>query len=247
MGEKAAVGLRIKILSAVAALLLAAPSQAQDAAVDLALILAVDVSMSIDEGEAGVQRIGYIHALRDERVAEAIRSGPIGRIAITYMEWSSIYHQRVVVPWRVVSDLQSARAFAAELDEAALKSGSTTSISGGIDFAVKLFEDSGYEATRRVIDISGDGYSDYGRPPVEARDDAMAKEITINGLAIMNKRADWKQASPEDLDQYYRDNVIGGPGSFYIAVHSLNDFSQSVLQKLILEIASLKAPETPRG
>ncbi len=247
MGEKAAVGLRIKILSAVAALLLAAPSQAQDAAVDLALILAVDVSMSIDEGEAGVQRIGYIHALRDERVAEAIRSGPIGRIAITYMEWSSIYHQRVVVPWRVVSDLQSARAFAAELDEAALKSGSTTSISGGIDFAVKLFEDSGYEATRRVIDISGDGYSDYGRPPVEARDDAMAKEITINGLAIMNKRADWKQASPEDLDQYYRDNVIGGPGSFYIAVRSLNDFSQSVLQKLILEIASLKAPETPRG
>jgi hypothetical protein len=241
------MGLRIKILSAVAALFLAAPSQAQDAAVDLALILAVDVSMSIDEGEAGVQRIGYIHALRDERVAEAIRSGPIGRIAITYMEWSSIYHQRVVVPWRVVSDLQSARAFAAELDEAALKSGSTTSISGGIDFAVKLFEDSGYEATRRVIDISGDGYSDYGRPPVEARDDAMAKEITINGLAIMNKRADWKQASPEDLDQYYRDNVIGGPGSFYIAVHSLNDFSQSVLQKLILEIASLKAPETPRG
>ncbi len=241
------MGLRIKILSALAALLLAAPSQAQDTAVDLALILAVDVSMSIDEGEAGVQRIGYIHALRDERVAEAIRSGPIGKIAVTYMEWSSIYHQRVVVPWRVISDLESARAFAAELDEAALKSGSTTSISGGIDFAVKLFDESGVEATRRVIDISGDGYSDYGRPPVEARDEALAKGITINGLAIMNKRADWKQAAPDDLDQYYRDNVIGGPGSFYIAVHNLNDFSQSVLQKLILEIASLEAPRTPRG
>ena len=242
-----AIGLRIKILSGVAALLVAAPSQAQDAAVDLALILAVDVSMSIDEGEAGVQRIGYIHALRDGRVAEAIRSGPIGRIAVTYMEWSSIYHQRVVVPWRLISDLESARAFAAELDEAELKSGSTTSISGGIDFAVKLFDDSGYEATRRVIDISGDGYSDYGRPPMEARDEAVDKGVTINGLAIMNKRADWKQASPEDLDQYYRDNVIGGPGSFYIAVHNLNDFSQSVLQKLILEIASLKTPRQPHG
>ncbi len=243
------MGLRMKIVCALAALLLAAPSQAQEGttAVDLALILAVDVSMSIDEGEAGVQRIGYIHALRDERVAEAIRSGPIGKIAVTYMEWSSIYHQRVVVPWRIISDLESARAFAAELDEAALKSGSTTSISGGIDFAVKLFDESGVEATRRVIDISGDGYSDYGRPPVEARDEALAKGITINGLAIMNKRADWKQAAPDDLDQYYRDNVIGGPGSFYIAVHNLNDFSQSVLQKLILEIASLEMPRIPRG
>lgn len=243
------MNLRIKFMSAIAALFLVTPSQAQnqDTAVDLALILAVDVSMSIDEGEAGVQRIGYIHALRDERVAEAIRSGPIGKIAVTYMEWSSIYHQRVVVPWRVISSLESARTFAAELDEAALKSGSTTSISGGIDFAVKLFEESGVEATRQVIDISGDGYSDYGRPPEEARDEAIAKGITINGLAIMNKRADWKQAAPDDLDKYYRDNVIGGPGSFYIAVHSLNDFSQSVLQKLILEIASLKNRKKQRS
>jgi hypothetical protein len=236
------MNLQLKLVSAIAALLFMAPSEAQDTAVDLALILAVDVSMSIDEGEAGVQRIGYIHALRDKRVAEAIRSGPIGRIAITYMEWSSIYHQRVVVPWRVISDLESARAFAAELDDAALKSGSTTSISGGIDFAVELFAESGYEATRQVIDISGDGYSDYGRPPEDARDEAVAK-----GLAIMNKRAEWKQASPDDLDKYYRDHVIGGPGSFYIAVHNLNDFSQSVLQKLILEIASLEIPRTPRG
>jgi len=236
------MNLQLKLVSAIAALLFMAPSEAQDTAVDLALILAVDVSMSIDEGEAGVQRIGYIHALRDKRVAEAIRSGPIGR-----MEWSSIYHQRVVVPWRVISDLESARAFAAELDDAALKSGSTTSISGGIDFAVELFAESGYEATRQVIDISGDGYSDYGRPPEDARDEAVAKGITINGLAIMNKRAEWKQASPDDLDKYYRDHVIGGPGSFYIAVHNLNDFSQSVLQKLILEIASLEIPRTPRG
>ena len=243
------MNLRIKLVRAIVALLLTTPSQAQNqnTAVDLALILAVDVSMSIDEGEAGVQRIGYIHALRDERVAKAIRSGPIGKIAVTYMEWSSIYHQRVVVPWRVISDLQSARAFAAELDEAALKSGSTTSISGGIDFAVKLFEESGVEATRQVIDISGDGYSDYGRPPMEARDEAVAKGITINGLAIMNKRADWKQAAPDDLDKYYRDNVIGGPGSFYIAVHNLNDFSQSVLQKLILEIASIQTLKKQRG
>ena len=245
------MSLRLKIIAAAAALVLAAPSTAQDrpidTAVDLALILAVDVSMSIDEGEAGVQRIGYIHALRDERVADAIQSGPIGRIAIMYMEWSSIYHQRIVVPWRLVSDVESARAFAAELDEMPLKSGSTTSISAGIDYAVKLFDNNGYEATRKVIDISGDGYNDYGRPPEDARDDAVAKGVTINGLAIMNKREQWKQAAPEDLDQYYRENVIGGPGSFYIAVHSLNDFSQSVLQKLILEIASAEVPLIPSG
>ncbi len=245
------MSLRLKIIAAAAALILAAPSTAQDieidTAVDLALILAVDVSMSIDEGEAGVQRIGYIHALRDERVAKAIQTGPIGRIAIMYMEWSSIYHQRIVVPWRLVSDLESARAFAAELDEMPLKSGSTTSISAGIDYAVKLFDNNGYEATRKVIDISGDGYNDYGRPPADARDDAVAKGVTINGLAIMNKREEWKQAAPEDLDQYYRENVIGGPGSFYIAVHSLNDFSQSVLQKLILEIASVEVPPVPRS
>ncbi|MEQ9448940.1 MAG: DUF1194 domain-containing protein [Rhodospirillaceae bacterium] len=241
------MNLRLSILSAFASLAITAPAYAQGDAVDLALILAVDVSMSIDEGEAGVQRIGYIHALRDERVAEAIQSGPIGRIAIAYMEWSSVYHQRVVVPWRIVSDLESTRAFAAELDEAPLKSGSTTSISGGIDFAVDLFSECECEPTRKVIDISGDGYSDYGRPPNEARDEAIEEGITINGLAIMNKRAEWKQAAPDDLDEYYRENVIGGPGSFYIAVRNLNDFSQSVLQKLILEIASLEIPRESRG
>jgi len=216
-------------------------------AVDLALILAVDASMSIDESEAGTQRAGYIHALRDKRVGDAIRGGPIGRIALTYMEWSSPYHQTVIIPWRILGGTADAAKFADELNSVPYKSGSTTSISGGIDFAVKLFKSPEFEATRQVIDVSGDGYSDYGRPVTAARDAAVAAGITINGLAVMNERPKWKQSAPNDLDVYYRDNVIGGPGSFYIAVRNLDDFSRSVLQKMVLEIAGLPLPSNAKG
>ena len=216
-------------------------------AVDLALILAVDASMSIDESEAGTQRAGYIHALRDKRIGDAIKGGPIGRIALTYMEWSSPYHQSVIIPWRILKDAADAKKFGDELESLPYKAGSTTSISGGIDFAVKLFKSPEFEPTRKVIDVSGDGYSDYGRPVTAARDAAVAAGITINGLAVMNERPKWKQASPGDLDTYYRDNVIGGPGSFFLAVRNLEDFSRSVLQKMVLEIAGLPVPPTPRG
>jgi hypothetical protein len=231
------------------ALLLSLPASAaeDDMAVDLALVMAVDVSLSIDEKEAAIQRNGYIHALRDKRVADAIRSGPVGKIALTYVEWSSVYHQVQVIPWRVISDAKSANAFADELSKAPVKPGSTTSISGGIDFSVKLFGSSEFEAARKVIDVSGDGYSDYGRPVTVARDAAIKAGITINGLAVMNERPKWKQAAPNDLDNYYRDNVIGGPGSFYIAVRNLEDFSRSVLQKMVLEIAGLPLEPVSRG
>ena len=208
-------------------------------AVDLALILAVDASMSIDESEAGTQRAGYIHALRDKRIGEAIKGGPIGRIALTYMEWSSPYHQSVVIPWRILKDVADAKKFADELESLPYKSGSTTSISGGIDFAVKLFRTNEFEPQRRVIDVSGDGYSDFGRNVVEARDDAVKAGITINGLAIMTPRPSWRQPTPPDLDTYYRDTVIGGPGSFYLSIKTLDDFSRAVLQKMVLEISSL--------
>jgi hypothetical protein len=216
-------------------------------AVDLALILAVDASMSIDESEAGTQRAGYIHALRDKRIGDAIKGGPIGRIALTYMEWSSPYHQTVIIPWRILKDGGDAKKFADELDATPYKSGSTTSISGGIDFAVKLFKSPEFEPARKVIDVSGDGYSDYGRPVTVARDAAVAAGITINGLPVMNERPKWKQSAPADLDTYYRDNVIGGPGSFFLAVRNLEDFSRSVLQKMVLEIAGLEPPPRTAG
>lgn len=209
-----------------------------DIAVDLALVMAVDVSLSIDEKEAAIQRNGYVHALKDKRVTEAIRSGPIGKIAITYVEWSSVYHQVQVVPWHVISDAKSAAAFADEIAKAPVKPGSTTSISAGLDFSVKLFDKNGYDPSRRVIDISGDGYSDYGRPVKDARDDAVKKGVTINGLAMMFERPKWKQEVPEDLDRYYNEQVIGGPGAFFVTVRTPNDFSQSLLHKLVLEIAA---------
>jgi len=240
------MGFGRKILMVAATLLFSAPASAATA-VDLALILAVDVSMSIDEGEAGTQRAGYVSALRDKRIADAISGGPIGRIALTYVEWSSPYHQVVIVPWRIISNAADAKKFADELNGLPYKAGSTTSISGGLDFAVKLFKSDLFEATRRVIDVSGDGYSDYGRPVTAARDAAVAAGITVNGLAIMNERPKWKQAVPTDLDTYYRDNVIGGPGSFYIAVRNLEDFTRSVMQKLVLEIADLMSDRSPRG
>lgn len=236
---------------AAAALLLGGPAAGapddDDVAVDLALVLAVDVSLSIDEKEAAVQRSGYVHALKDKRVADAIRSGPIGRIAVTYVEWSSVYHQVQLVPWRVISDAKTAQAFADEVAAAPVKPGSTTSISAGLDFAVKLFDKNGFDAGRKVIDISGDGYSDYGRPVRDARDDAVKAGVTINGLAMMFDRPAWKQEVPEDLDRYYNEQVIGGPGAFFITVRTPNDFSQSLLHKLVLEIASLKPPPKARG
>ncbi|MSO72179.1 MAG: DUF1194 domain-containing protein [Rhodospirillaceae bacterium] len=222
----------------------AAPAHAAERSgqreVDVALVLAVDVSSSVDEGEAGIQRSGYITALRDPRVAEAIRGGLYGRIALTYIEWSSPTDQRVVIPWREISDGAGATAFADELKAAAYKPGSTTSISGGIDFSTNLLLKSGFQSLRRVIDISGDGYSDYGRPVRAARDAAVKAGIIINGLPIMNERQSYRTKIPPDLDKYYAENVTGGRGSFTLVVKNLEDFNKLVLQKLILEIAQLQ-------
>lgn len=216
-------------------------------AVDLALVLAVDSSMSVDPTEATTQRAGYIRALRDKRVADAVRGGPIGRVAICYVEWSSPYQQAVIIPWRVISDAAGAKKFADDLESIPYKPGSTTSISGGIDFSVKQFKSMDFEPSRKVIDVSGDGYSDYGRPLTESRDEAVAAGITINGLAVMAERGQGRMSAPDDLDTYYRDNVIGGPGSFYLAVHTLDDFSRSILQKMVMEISSLLPPRRPRA
>ncbi|MDB5397469.1 MAG: hypothetical protein JWM91_4975 [Rhodospirillales bacterium] len=230
---------RLAVLGVVASLALIRPAQA-DVPVDLDLVLAVDVSLSMAEDEAKLQRHGYSAALRDPRIIESIRGGTLGRIAVTYIEWSAVTDQRIVVGWRVISDAASAEAFAAELDKAPLKSGTTTSISAGLDFAVQQIQQSPYTAARRVIDVSGDGYNDYGRPIRVARDAAVAAGMVINGLPVMNKRPAWQESAPPDLDKYYAENVIGGGGSFSLVVKDIHDFGSSVLRKLMLEIAGLR-------
>ncbi len=233
------------IVAMLAAMPLTRAEAAGNVAVDLALVLAVDVSSSVDPTEAITQRAGYIYALRDKRVHDAVRGGPIGRVAISYVEWSSPTQQRVVIPWRIITDGEGAKKIADELEKLPYQAGTTTSISGGIDFAANMFKSMDFEPVRKVIDVSGDGYSDYGRPVTQARDEAVAAGITINGLAIMTPRPPGLAPTPDDLDTYYRDNVIGGPGSFYLPIHILEDFSRAILQKMVLEISSLMPPREP--
>jgi hypothetical protein len=237
---------RLAVLGLVAIAALIRPARA-DTPVDLDLVLAVDVSLSMAEDEAKLQRHGYSAALRDPRIIESIRGGALGRIAVTYIEWSAVTDQRVIVGWRVISDAASAEAFAAELDKAPFKSGTTTSISAGLDFAVRQIQQSPFTAMRKVIDVSGDGYNDYGRPVKSARDAAVAAGIVINGLPVMNKRPAWQESAPPDLDKYYAENVIGGGGSFSLVVKDIQDFGNSVLRKLMLEIAGRPEVAPRRG
>ncbi len=228
------------VLAAVAAGLLAAPAAfAAKVPVDLELVLAIDISGSIDEQEAGLQRDGYIAAIADAKVVAAIRSGMLGRIAVTYFEWAGEGWQEPVVGWRLIKDAASARSFAAELVQAEINSGPWTSIGSAIDYAVPLFSGNAFDGTRRVIDISGDGANNIGRMAPAARDDAVARGITINGLPIMNDRMNFWRRSIPDLDLYYRNCVIGGPGAFIVVARSFGDFARAIRRKLILEIAGL--------
>jgi hypothetical protein len=214
-----------------------AASRARAEAVDLALVLAIDVSRSIDEVEAALQRQGYMAALTNPKVVQAIRSGPLGRIALIYVEWAGVDYQQTVVPWTTIRGPQDAEAFAAAIAAAPHRSVSWTSISGAIDYSRRLFVDNGYEASRQVIDVSGDGRNNSGRPAELARDDAVADGITINGLPILNDRMNFGRAPEADLDLYYERNVIGGPGAFLILARDFDAFGAAILSKLIKEIA----------
>jgi Protein of unknown function (DUF1194) len=234
---------RALLLVAAAVALLAAPLPAlADDEVDLALVLAVDISFSMDPEEQALQREGFIEAFRSPLVHDAIRRGTLGRIAVVYGEWAANFEQRVIVPWTVIDNPESAVAFAGRLAAQPTRRGPRTSISGAIDFGVKLLDGSGVTPTRRVIDISGDGANNQGRPVTAARDEAVAQGITINGLPIMLKRATsyWDVT---ELDVYYRDCVIGGPGAFTIPVRERDQFPQAIKTKIILEIAGLVPPE----
>lgn len=212
--------------------------------VDLELVLAVDVSRSVDPEEAKLQREGYLTAMVHPRVLQAIRSGPLGKIAVTYVEWAGVDTQYTVVPWTLIDSDQSAAGFISRLEAAPYNARNWTSISGAIDYSVRLFEDNGYEGTRRVIDISGDGRTNQGRPSSAARDDAVDAGIVINGLPVVNERMNFYRPPEYDLDVYYRDNVIGGPGAFMIVAENFNAFTGAILSKLIREIAGVSGDTT---
>jgi Protein of unknown function (DUF1194) len=206
--------------------------------VDLALVLAVDVSRSMDPDEQDLQRHGFMEAFRSPLVHAAIRAGALGRITVAYVEWSGETDQRVVVPWTLIEDPEDALAFAERLGRAPMGRASRTSISGVIDFGVKLIDASGTQPIRRVIDISGDGPNSSGRMVTLARDEAVAKGITINGLPIMLKRPTGF-GDMEHLDRYYRDCVIGGPGAFIVPVRERHQFAEAIEAKIVREIAGL--------
>ena len=218
----------------------AAPVAAQQ--VDLQLVLAVDVSRSVDAMEGRLQRQGYVDAFSDPQLIQAILNGRFGRIAVTYFEWAERTFSRMVAPWTVIASAADAQAFARALTQDNVQVGTWTSLSGAIDLAAAMFPFSGFRSERRVIDISGDGPNNDGGNVALARDDAVAGGITINGLPILTD--DGTVLNLPDLDVYYRECVIGGPGSFVIAAENFHSFGQAILRKLILEIADL-APTWP--
>jgi hypothetical protein len=212
-----------------------------DVDVDLALVIAVDISYSMDPEELTLQRQGFAEAFRGPAVHDAIRGGILGRIAVVYMEWAGSWDQRVMVPWTVIEDAESAKSFADRIAAVPVRRAQRTSISGAIDAAVKLLGQSGVDATRRVIDISGDGPNNQGRPVTQAREDALAQGIVINGLPIMLKRPGYLDIP--DLDLYYHDCVIGGPGSFMEPARAREQFQQAIKAKIMREVAGLTRPE----
>jgi hypothetical protein len=210
--------------------------------VDVELVLGVDISYSMDPEEQALQREGYIKALTSREFLQALRQGMHGKIAVTYFEWAGYSDQRVVVPWRLVEGPESADAFAGEIAAAPYRRAARTSISGAINFGSSLFETSGYRGVRRVIDISGDGANNNGQLVTTSRDEAVSKGITINGLPIMLKRPNTFTMDIENLDVYYEDCVIGGPGAFIIPIHNREQFKEATRTKLVLEIAG-REPE----
>ena len=223
--------------------LIASPAQAQaETEVDLALVVAVDISFSMDTEEQALQREGFAQAFRSQAVHDAIRGGMLGKIAVTYMEWAGSPDQKVIVPWTILDNSESLMAFADKIASTPLRRAQRTSISGAIDFGVKLLDESGVSATRQVIDISGDGPNNQGRYVLEARDAALAKGITINGLPIMLRKPGYLDI-PE-LDVYYRDCVIGGQGSFMVPVRERDQFIDAIKTKILLEVANL-TPDQP--
>ena len=213
--------------------------------VDVELVLAVDVSYSMDPDEQALQREGYVLALKSREFMQALRQGANAKIAVTYIEWAGQFDQKILMPWRLIEGPESADAVAAELAAAPYRRASRTSISGGLQFAKGLFDTSGYHGIRRVIDVSGDGANNSGVPVVPTRDDVLAAGITINGLPIMLKRPNVGTMDIDNLDIYYEDCVVGGPGSFVIPIRERERFVEATRTKLVLEVAGREPAPRP--
>ena len=226
-------------------MLLSAPAAHAADKVDLLLVLAADISRSVDEPKFRLQREGYAAALVDSRVLKAIESGANGRIAICFIEWSGPAAQAIIVNWTQVGNAAEARDLAVRIRDAPRRFMDRTAIGSAIDFSVKLFDTAPFEATRHVIDVSGDGTSNAGRDVVESRRDALAKGITINGLVILTEVPliynPTHTHPPGGLQAYYENNVAGGPGSFVFAAENFESFGTSIASKLIKEIAAAPA------
>lgn len=236
---------RIAGLLALLVLVGTAPVRAETE-VDLALVIAVDISYSMDPEEQLLQREGFIQAFRSPEVHAAIGRGAIGKIGVAYVEWAGNYDQRVVLPWSIIDGPNASLAFAESLSQKPTRRASRTSISGAIDFSAQLLAESDLMAGRQVIDISGDGPNNQGRPVTAARDAALERGITINGLPVMLKTGG--AFDIPDLDGYYRSCVIGGTGAFLVPVRSREQFVEAVKTKIILEVAGGPTPElTPPG
>jgi hypothetical protein len=232
-----------RLLSTLAVLLLAgevlaAGPIAPEAELDVALVIAVDVSSSMEGEEQDLQREGFVEAFRSSLVHEAIANGLHGRIAVTYVEWSGVKDQRVLVPWTIIDSRERAVSFANHLAYQPVRQAGMTSISGIIDHSRKLFEQLGGAPIRRVVDVSGDGPNNDGRHVIYARDEAVADGIVINGLPIMFKRASGS-TELQDLDLYFKECVIGGDGSFVLPLHDPEQFAMVIRTKIMREIAGI--------
>ncbi len=238
----------LRIACLVLALIFGLPAHAEDE-VDLLLVLASDVSRSVDAQKFQLQRDGYAAALANPSVLDAIRSGKHGRIAICFVEWSGVTAQKVVIEWTIVKDADTAREFADRLIEAPRSFAERTSISGAIDFSVSQLSRAPFKAARRTIDVSGDGTNNSGRDVRAARDEAVAQDITINGLVILSDRPlsfnPEHTHPPGGLVNYYRDNVIGGAGAFVMVAQDFQSFGKAILGKLIAEIAMVPSAAPP--
>jgi Protein of unknown function (DUF1194) len=205
--------------------------------VDVELILATDVSYSMDMDELAIQREGYAQAIVSKEFLQALKALPNGKIAVTYFEWAASSDQKIIIPWRLIDGPETADAVANEIMKTPVRRASRTSISGAINFAMPLFDENPYHGLRRVIDISGDGPNNNGAPVTGARDEALSKGITINGLPIMVKEPSYSTMDIDNLDFYYEDCVIGGPGSFVVSIKDRDKFKEAIRTKLLLEVA----------
>ena len=240
--------LALAVLAVGLAVLKPLPAAAEP--VDLLLVLAADVSRSVDAPKFQLQRDGYAAALANPRVLAAIKSGLNGKIAVCFVEWSGLSSQKLVIDWTAIDGPAAAQQFGDRLLETARSFADRTSISGGIEFAIAQFPRAPFESKRRTIDVSGDGTNNSGRDVKEARDEALALGITINGLVILSERPlPWNPEHtnpPGGLTKYYRDNVVGGPGSFVIEAKDFDSFGQAIVAKLIAEIAQGQVGRTAK-